>query len=350
MVETFAFNVNGVSKTYVGRRSAVAAVDGVDLHVAKGQFVAICGQSGSGKSTLLALVGGLCRPTAGSVTVGESDLGQLTPSGLADFRGRQVGFVFQFSSLLPNLRAIDNVALAALLQTGGGYPRAYAAARACLAEVGLANRETAFPRELSGGQQRRVAIARALVNRPGLLLADEPTSDLDEQTAEEIFALLRRVQQAHGATLVLVTHDTRLARSADRLIYLHQGRIVEDLVPDRVDARLQPIERVAWPPPLHEASPSACSPADEPIQPLGAGLGRFVIDFLGWTFAVTLAIFAINHLTAGFQQRTVSREQDSRRQIEELAFRGMRSNVEDLVEQSDGSFLLTLSLENLAAE
>jgi macrolide transport system ATP-binding/permease protein len=346
--EAAAFALEQVSKIYSGDRSSVVALDKIDLRVEPGQFVAICGQSGSGKSTLLALLGGLCRPSSGRVSVGGTDLGQLTRARLADFRGNHVGFVFQFASLLPNLRAIDNIALPALLQDGGNYEQAYHSAGQRLAEVGLADRGNAFPRELSGGQQRRVAIARALVNRPRLLLADEPTSDLDEQTAQEIFALLRQVQRAHGATLILVTHDTSLARAADRLIYLDRGQIVQDffLEQDSADrpARLEP---VGWIPPKHPALQAHNEPTAEPAAPLGAGLGRFALEFTGWTLAVVLLIFVVNWTTARFQKRTILELQGSRRQVEELAFRGLRFNLDDLVEESDGSYCLTLALTNV---
>jgi ABC-type lipoprotein export system ATPase subunit len=350
MADESALTPDQVSKIYSGDQAPVVALDDVRLSVAPGAFAAVCGQSGSGKSTLLALLGGLSRPTSGSVVVGGTDLGRLGRGELADFRGRHVGFVFQFASLLPNLRAIDNVALPALLQRRGDYQQAYRAAQQSLAEVGLADRASAFPRQLSGGQQRRVAIARALVNRPRLLLADEPTSDLDDQTAQEIFTLLREVQRAHGATLILVTHDTDLARSADRLIYLYRGQIVQDFVP-QADAHTppRPVEPVGWTPPRHPSLP-ASAPAEQAVVPLGAGFGRFVLDFTGWTLAVTLLIFVANYTAASFQRKSINELQDSRRQIEELALRGLRSNLDNLVEQPDGSYLMTLRLENVAED
>ena len=351
MADRAALSLEQVSKIYPGERSTVVALDQIGLRVEQGQFAAVCGQSGSGKSTLLALLGGLCRPTSGSVVVGGTDLGQLAPGALADFRGRHVGFIFQFASLLPNLRAIDNVALPALLQDAGSYAEAYSAASQRLAEVGLADRGDAFPRELSGGQQRRVAIARALVNRPPLLLADEPTSDLDEQSAREIFDLLRQVQRSHGATLILVTHDTELARSADRLIYLYRGQIVQDfLLPGETRTPAAPVEPAAWTPPHHPTSPAQFKPAPEQPVPLGAGLGRFALEFTGWTLAVVLLIFAVNYTTVRLQRKSISQLQDSRRQIEELAFRGLRENLDDLVQQPDGSYLLTLVLQNVAED
>src|SRR5215471_16853987 len=187
-----------VSKVYSTERGDIEAVKAIDLAVPKGQFAAIVGRSGSGKSSLLAMIGGLSRPTSGTVRVEETDIWALSDRGLADFRNRRIGFVFQFASLLPTLRVIDNVALPALLGPARDTRRAYGEASELLAQFGLAEHVDAYPGEISAGEQRRVVIARALINAPSLLLADEPTSDLDEDTEADTIDLLERLQASEA--------------------------------------------------------------------------------------------------------------------------------------------------------
>lgn len=212
-----------VGRTYGKGAQRVEALIDVDLDVAAGEMIAIMGRSGSGKSTLLNLAGGLDEPTAGSVTVEGTDLGDLNRRGLAEMRRRAVGFVFQDFNLIPSLRAIENVSLPLELD-GVGVGAARELAETSLAEVGLAGTGHRFPDELSGGEQQRVAIARGLVGPRRLLLADEPTGALDEVTGEGVLRLMRQ-RCDDGAAALLVTHDPGWAAWADRVVLLRDGRI-----------------------------------------------------------------------------------------------------------------------------
>jgi putative ABC transport system ATP-binding protein len=205
--------------------TTITILDGVTLAVPARQFVAVTGPSGSGKSTLLGLIAGLDQPTAGSIRVDGIDLGGLGEDALARLRRERIGYVFQAFHLIPTLTALENVAIPLEL---AGAPDALARAAALLAEMGLGPRAHHYPAQLSGGEQQRVALARAFANRPALLLADEPTGNLDSATGAQIIDLLVGRHRDHGATLVLVTHDPALARHADRVIELRDGRIVAD--------------------------------------------------------------------------------------------------------------------------
>lgn len=215
-----------VSKSYTTERGLVTAVAGIDLDVAAGRFAAIIGRSGSGKSTLMAMIGGLSRPSAGTVEVDGTDVWGLSDNALASFRNEKVGYVFQFASLLPTLRLIDNVALPAMLGRRQGASGTYARAAGLLERLGLGAYLDAYPAEISAGEQRRAAIARALINDPALLLADEPTSDLDEQTEMEIMDVLRAVNREVGTTLILVTHNLALAEQAQQIVHIANGALV----------------------------------------------------------------------------------------------------------------------------
>jgi ABC-type lipoprotein export system ATPase subunit len=217
----------GLAKRYRSERGDVAAVDGVDLDVAAGRYAAIIGRSGSGKSSLLAMIGGLSRPSEGQVVIDGTDIWSLDDKELAAFRNTRIGFVFQFASLLPTLRLVDNVALPAMLGRITDPPEAYRKATALLARVGLGDHLDAYPPEVSMGEQRRAVIARALVNDPLLVLADEPTSDLDEQTEIEIMDELLAVNRESRATLLLVTHNLSLAEQAEQIVHIAAGRLVE---------------------------------------------------------------------------------------------------------------------------
>ncbi len=197
----------------------------VSLDVPAGQFLAIAGPSGSGKSTLLGLIAGLDQPTAGRIEVAGVEITGLDEDGLARFRRDRIGYVFQSFHLLPTLTAAENVGVPLEL---AGETDAAARAAALLAEVGLAERAHHYPVQLSGGEQQRVAVARAMARRPALLLADEPTGNLDSATGKQIIELLVGMNRRLGATLVLVTHDTALAAHADRVVTLRDGRIVSD--------------------------------------------------------------------------------------------------------------------------
>ena len=215
-----------VSKSYRTERGLVTAVAGIDLDVAAGRFAAIIGRSGSGKSTLMAMIGGLSRPSAGTVEVDGTDVWGLSDNALATFRNEKVGYVFQFASLLPTLRLIDNVALPAMLGRRQGASGTYARAAGLLERLGLGAYLDAYPAEISAGEQRRAAIARAMINDPAILLADDPTSDLDEQTEIEIMDVLLAVNREVGTTLVLVTHNLALAGQAQQIVHIANGAIV----------------------------------------------------------------------------------------------------------------------------
>ncbi|MGQ3301188.1 ABC transporter ATP-binding protein [Reyranella sp.] len=212
-------------KDYVTERGQVAAVAGIDLEIAAGRYAAIIGRSGSGKSSLMAMIGGLSRPSRGQVSVDGTDIWSLSENALAAFRNKRIGYVFQFASLLPTLRLVDNVALPAML--GGARSSApYARAAALLGQMGLGDHLDAYPSEVSAGEQRRAVIARALINEPALILADEPTSDLDEQTEIEIMDELLAVNRERGTTLILVTHNLALAEQAEQIVHIAHGAIV----------------------------------------------------------------------------------------------------------------------------
>jgi len=216
----------GLCKRYVPERGTVAAVDGIDLDVATGRYAAIIGRSGSGKSSLMAMIGGLSRPTDGRVIVDGTDIWSLAEDELAAFRNGHIGFVFQFASLLPTLRLADNVALPAMLGRRGAPSEIYARAARLLGQMGLGDRLDAYPSEVSAGEQRRAVIARALINEPAIVLADEPTSDLDEQTEIEIMDELLAVNRERGTTLILVTHNLALAEQAEQIVHIARGAVV----------------------------------------------------------------------------------------------------------------------------
>ncbi len=223
MAEMLA-RLHGVSRVYQKGKEQVEVLHELDLEIPKGDFVAIMGPSGSGKTTLLNLLGGLDKPTSGNIVVGGAELTAMSNSELSRWRSTHVGFVFQFYNLLPVLTALRNVELPLLLTNFSAKERARRAAIA-LDIVGLSDRAKHYPRELSGGQEQRVAIARAIVSDPDLLLCDEPTGDLDRETADEILKLLQTLNEQHGKTIVMVTHDAQAAGFARRMLHCDKGTL-----------------------------------------------------------------------------------------------------------------------------
>jgi putative ABC transport system ATP-binding protein len=214
-----------VSKTVKSGDEDLTILDNVSFAIPKGQFVAVTGASGSGKSTLLGLIAGLDSPTSGSITVDGDDIIAMSEDELADVRSKKIGFIFQSFHLIPSLTALENI-LIPIEIAGSANPAARAAE--LISDVDLTNRGHHYPSELSGGEQQRVAIARAFANRPIILLADEPTGNLDSKNGANIFDLMLEMHDANDATLVMVTHDKELAAKADRQIVLADGRIIED--------------------------------------------------------------------------------------------------------------------------
>jgi len=221
--------VRNVTKVYERGKQKIEVLHGLTFAIPKGDFVALMGPSGSGKTTVLNLIGGLDQPTSGQISVGGSRLDQLRAGELAHWRAHNVGFVFQFYNLMPMLSAQKNVELPLLLTKLSAAQRRKNASIA-LQLVGLDDRASHKPSELSGGQQQRVAIARAIVSDPSLLVCDEPTGDLDRQSAEEVLGLLRQLNREHGKTIVMVTHDPKAAEYANHTLHLDKGTLVEQAI------------------------------------------------------------------------------------------------------------------------
>lgn len=218
--------LENVAKVYESEGAPVRALDGLTLEVERGEMVAIMGPSGCGKSTLLHLVGGLDVATSGSVVVGGTDLSALDESGLTRFRREVVGIVFQFYNLLPTLSVLENIALPAIL-AGRSQKQATGDARRLADSVGIGARAEHMPHQLSGGEMQRAAIARALVNSPAVVLADEPTGNLDSASASQVLDVLKELPEKHGVTLVVVTHSEQTADAAGRVVHMKDGRVEE---------------------------------------------------------------------------------------------------------------------------
>ncbi len=237
------YKLTAVKKDYYKGRGVIAALQGVDLDIEDGEWLAIQGPTGHGKSTLLQMLGGLDRPTSGSIEFGDEigvvDLAQLREGQVTKVRAESIGFIFQTFNLVPTLSAQENVETA-LVPLGVPAPERRRRAASALADVGLADRAKHLPSELSGGQQQRVAIARALVKQPKVLLADEPTGNLDEGTRDEIIGLLEKLWREQELTLVLVTHDSMIARRAQRLGIMENGKLSIKQDTRRADTAQQP--------------------------------------------------------------------------------------------------------------
>ena len=215
----------GVRKVYGSGSSQVTALDGIDLAVAKGEFVAVVGASGSGKSTLLHILGSVDQPTEGRVIIDGTDLASLNPTQAAIFRRRKVGLVYQFYNLIPTLTARKNILMPLTLDKRKPNPEYF---EKIVSSLGLSDRLEALPGQMSGGEQQRVAIARSLIYRPALLLADEPTGNLDQKNSREIVDMLKLSNRNLGQTILLITHDENVALEADRILTIEDGRIIKD--------------------------------------------------------------------------------------------------------------------------
>jgi putative ABC transport system ATP-binding protein len=223
---TGELTVQGVYHSYGTGKLKVPVLHDIHLHIRRGEFVALCGSSGSGKSTLLNLMAGLTRPDEGQIFINGEEISRYNENQLCLFRRRCLGFIFQSYNLLPSLTALENVELPLIFAGESKKSRRKKAAE-MLKKVGLEERLEHKPNELSGGQQQRVSIARALVNQPSIVLADEPTGNLDSATEKEILALMKRINEENGTTFIIVTHDQEVAGQSDRVIYLQDGRIVQ---------------------------------------------------------------------------------------------------------------------------
>ena len=221
-------NIHNITKTYSKGATKVEALKEISFSIENGEIVALMGASGSGKSTLLSLIGGLDKCDSGSISVDEENISALNAEKLADFRQDKVGFIFQQFHLIPTLSVVENIMLP-LLPSGIKKAECYSVAKEALEKVGLGDREKHLPGELSGGEQQRVAIARALVNKPKIILADEPTGDLDSKTGEKILELLQALNQKEKVTIIIATHDDKIAQKAKRRIVLKDGKVIEDI-------------------------------------------------------------------------------------------------------------------------
>lgn len=339
--------LDNLSKSYKSAERRVDAVSELNFDLERGRFLAITGRSGSGKSTLLGMIGGISRPSSGSVVINGVDQWSLDGNNHADFRNQKIGFVFQFASLLPALRAIDNVALPAIIGGVLGKHEAYARARALLERVGLSARINAFPGEMSGGEQRRVAIARALINSPDLLLADEPTADLDEETETEILNLLIEMHRAFKLTLVVVTHNPAIAAHADRVIQMKAGHASTTEQRSSQRAEALPVHNEAAVRSIFEIPSEAA--ACEQVR-LGEGIERLIGKFVMWAVPLVIVAAALNAGLENYQDSILEAKANARIALEDLAMKDLRAEVQDVAMGPGKTYLLNIYLRNTTGD
>lgn len=373
--------VDNLSKKFSADRS-VEAVSDVSLEVAQGQFLAVVGRSGSGKSTLLGMIGGINKPTSGTIIINSINQWSLNDDRHSDFRNQTIGFVFQFASLLPTLRAIDNVALPALIGGSLSYNEAYSRARTLLNHVGLSERFDSFPGQLSGGEQRRVAIARALINSPSVILADEPTADLDLETEEEILNLLLDIHKTFNLTMVVVTHSASIAERADVVLRMNKGK-VESVEVSRsetgapstgapsigapstgapsmgalsIDAPSTRALSIDAPTSTSISDSRAASAAEifqtrnelsneEKIR-LGEGVERLIGRYVLWLIPIILVVWGINTGVATYERNILDAKENQRIELEDLAMKGLRADVKNVAAGPGKGYTVTLYLNN----
>lgn len=331
--------LQNLGKNYSGEHT-VEAVKNFCLELGDGKSLAIIGRSGSGKSTLLGMIGGISKPSNGQVLIDGVDQWKLDDTQRADLRNEKIGFVFQFASLLPSLRAVDNVALPCLISGRISAREAYARARALLDRVGLSHRYDSFPGQLSGGEQRRVAIARALVNSPKLLLADEPTADLDEATEAEILNLLIDIHRALNVTLIVVTHNPDIAARADQIIEMRGGETVSKKEGITKDERPPAIEAINN---LYDVSPQKA--AGEKVR-LGEGLELFLGRFVTWMVPICVIAWCLNWAVADYERSEIQAKAQRKLALEELAMQGLRADLKKVEFGEGKSYIVTLYLRN----
>ena len=338
------------SLVYSTPRGPITAVDAVSLSIAPGECVAIMGRSGSGKSTLLAVLGGLCSPSTGEVLFADRPWRSRSARERSAVRAVGIGLVLQEGGLLPGLRALDNVLLPAVL-AGSGRAAATARAAELLRLVGLGDRWDAHPAELSGGQRRRVALARALATRPRVILADEPTGDLDALAAREITALLDRLRADRDTAIVVVTHDPALAAIADHRLWMDRGRCFP--VADGAAAGGGPAAVV--PGPSRDVGEPAFEPAPAGLAAGGieTAAGSVVgawLPFLAGVAICGAGVAAIDGLVAGRQEAVVQTARARRRLAEEMALQDLRADIDDVTVAADGRAAVTVYLQNFRPE
>lgn len=329
---------------YATHRGTIAAVDAVSMQVAPGECVAICGRSGSGKSTLLALLGGLCAPTSGTVLLRGRPWTSLRAAEIQAARAEQISFLLQESVLLPGLRVLDNVMLPQLI-AGRDHDAAFAQAQEMLARVGLAERWDAYPAELSGGQQRRVALARTLATEPGVILADEPTNDLDTFAEQEIVRILTEIKAAGTTAIVVVTHDPAVAAIADRRLWMEGGRIVDTGTMPAIDRPTISLDaRPRESGPAFEPAPANLIP--QVATPELTGWWRTAVPFAIGLGVAAAALGGIDRLVARRQQEVVEAIRQQRRLAEDMALQDLRADIDDVTAAADGRFTAALFMEN----